>query len=103
MSSGPRDRILDVLYATIDEFNRQLEPAARLQPSAETRLYGEDSQLSSLNLVELIVAAEQRIEDEFGVSLILADEHALARKTSPFRSVTTLAEYIEERLKGEGE
>jgi len=64
---------------------------------------GEHGPLDSLKLVELLVVAEQRIEDEFAVSLVLADEHALARSTSPFRSVATLAEYVEERLVGEGE
>jgi acyl carrier protein len=103
VNSGSRDRILDVIYATIGELNSQLEPAAHLQLSPETLLYGENGQLNSLKLVELIVVAEQRIEDEFGTSLTLADEHALARTTSPFRSVATFADYVEERLEGEGE
>jgi hypothetical protein len=65
-------------------------------------LYGEHGQFDSLRLVKLLVGTEQRIEDEFGVCLTLADEHALARRTNPFGSVGTLADYIEERLDGEG-
>jgi len=97
-----RDRILDLLYATVGELNTMLEPDMQLEPSPETLLYGERGQLDSLHLVELIVAAEQRIEDELGVCLTLADEHALARTTSPFRSLGTLADYVEERLTGDG-
>ncbi|MGH9227693.1 MAG: acyl carrier protein [Acidimicrobiales bacterium] len=102
MAAGSRDRIIGVIYATIDELDVELEPGARLQPSPDTLLYGEQGQLDSLKLVELLVETEQRIEDEFGVWLTLADEHALARRANPFRSVASLAEYIEERLEGEG-
>ena len=103
MNSTSRDRILDVIYSAIAEINSHLEPATKLALLPETPLYGEHGPLDSLKLVELLVVAEQRIEDEFAVSLVLADEHALARSTSPFRSVATLAEYVEERLVGEGE
>jgi acyl carrier protein len=101
VNSGPRDRVLDAIYASIGELNSQLEPASQLKLSPETVLYGESGQLNSLNLVELLVVAEQRIEDDFGVSLTLADEHALVRTTSPFRTVATLVDYVEERLRGE--
>jgi acyl carrier protein len=98
-----RSRILEAIYAAIEECNRQLSLGAQLRPSADALLYGENSQLSSMSLVELIVVVEQRIEDDFGVLLILADEHALERANSPFRSVAVLADYIEERLKGGAE
>lgn len=102
MSSEARERILGLIYVSIDELNEQLEPEARLERTPEALLYGERGHLDSLRLVELLVAAEQRIEDEFGVLLTLADEHALARTTSPFRSVATLADYVAERLVDEG-
>lgn len=97
-----RDRILGAIYFCIDEFNRQRETDGQLGLSPNTMLYGAEGQLDSLALVHLIVAVEQRIEDEFGVSLTLADDRALARKGSPFRSVATFADYIAERL-GEGD
>ena len=97
-----RERILKAIYASIDEINCRLVEDGRLALSPDTALYGAEGQLDSLTLVSLIVSAEQRIEDEFGVSLTLADDHALARKNSPFRSVAALAEYIEERVGEEG-
>ena len=101
MGSLSRDRILEIVYASVGEFNQRLGPEARLPLEAETLLYGADGPLDSLQLVQLIVATEQRIEDELGVSLTLADERALARKSSPFRSVGTLVDYVGERLEGE--
>ena len=56
---------------------------------------GDNSQLDSLALVSLIVAVEQNIEDEFGISITLADERAMAQENSPFRSVRSLADYVE--------
>jgi hypothetical protein len=44
--------------------------------------------------VSLIVTTEREIEEAFGVALTLADERALSMKTSPFRSIQSLADYI---------
>ena len=62
-------------------------------------IYGDNSQLDSLALVSLIVAVEQNIEDEFGISITLADERAMSQENSPFRSVRSLADYVETILK----
>jgi acyl carrier protein len=58
-----------------------------------TQLFGPGGLLDSLALVALVVAVEQAVEDEFGVSLSLADERALSQRHSPYRTVGTLAEY----------
>ena len=62
-------------------------------------IYGDNSPLDSLALVSLIVAVEQNIEDEFGISITLADERAMSQENSPFRSVRSLADYVETILK----
>lgn len=59
-----------------------------------TRLVGRGAVLDSLGLVTLIVDLEQRIEDEFGASLTLANERAMSQVNSPFRSVGSLAEHV---------
>jgi acyl carrier protein len=60
-----------------------------------TRLFGRDGLLDSMGLVTLVVAVEQAIEDEYGVSVSLADDRALSQRTSPYRTVGSLAEYAE--------
>jgi len=59
----------------------------------EMSLFGLDGILDSLGLVTLVVAVEQAIEDEWGVSLSLADDKALSQRNSPYRTVGSLAEY----------
>ena len=67
----------------------------------DTTIYGNDSRLDSLGLVNLLVTIEQNIEDEFDASLTLADERAMSQKHSPFRTIGSLADYIEMLLKEE--
>ena len=80
---------------SIEEINRQLENEHQLEKSTNTVLYGEDGKLDSLGLINLVVAVEQNIEDEFDVTITLADERAMSQETSPFKTVGTLTDYIE--------
>ncbi len=52
-----------------------------------------------MGLVNLLVCIEERIEDEYNLSVTLADEKAMSRKNSPFRTISTLCEYINEVIK----
>jgi acyl carrier protein len=59
-----------------------------------TPLIGRDSVLDSLGLVQLIVTVEQRLQEEHGVSVTVADDRAMSQKSSPFRTVGALADYV---------
>lgn len=60
----------------------------------ETQLLGEGSDLDSMAIVHLIVDLEASLEETFKKNWILADERALSRKRSPFRSVGDLTAFI---------
>ena len=62
-------------------------------PTRDTLLFGDSGLLDSVGLVSLIVAVEQEIENDLGVSIVLADERAMSQKSSPFRSIGALADY----------
>jgi acyl carrier protein len=96
---GMNERILESLYAAIDDVNRERPSDRLLAKAPDTALYGSSSDLDSLGLVNFIVAAEQRIDEGFGRSLVLADDRALAQDPSPFRSVGALADYVEVLLR----
>lgn len=68
----------------------------------DSRLFGPDGELDSMGLVYLVVALEEHVLDEYGVSISLADERAMSRNQSPFRTVAALADYMEELLCAEG-
>ena len=98
------EKILNLIYVTLDEYNEQLSDELQLEKSSDTKLFGRGSKLDSLGLVNLIVAVEQNIEDEFDVIITLADERAMSQEHSPFRTVGSLVDYIEvllgEKLNG---
>ena len=69
------------------------EIATSAELGKETPLFGRDGVLDSLGLVALVVAVEQAIDDQYGVSVSLADERALSERRSPFRTIGALADY----------
>jgi acyl carrier protein len=65
---------------------------------AGTRLFGEGGLLDSIALVSLVVVVEQAIEEKFGKAVSLADEKALSQRSSPYRTIGTLATYAAQEL-----
>ncbi|MDQ3019272.1 MAG: hypothetical protein M3R36_01685 [Bacteroidota bacterium] len=88
------ENINKIIFDAIDELNGSMSEESKLDKSANSVLYGYKSKLDSLGLVNFIVDVEQRVQDEFGTSINLADEKALSEKNSPFLSVKTLSDYI---------
>jgi acyl carrier protein len=88
------NQVEELLFETIDEINEQLPASQRIEKKISTSLFGEDGGIDSLTLVNLIVAAEQKIQEELECTITLADEKAMSQKNSPFRSVESLAGYI---------
>ena len=90
-----KEKIQQSIYNSIDSLNAQLPNEGHIEKSNNTALFGSGSKLDSLDLINLVVAVEQNIEDEFDVTIKLADERVLSQKTSPFKTVRTLTDYIE--------
>jgi len=94
-----RKTIEKLIFNSIEEINEQLPLEQQLTQSTKTVLFGKDGKLDSLGLVTLLVLIEQNIEDEFDLSITIADERAMSQKHSPFRTVGILADYIDMLLK----
>ena len=90
-----REKIIQVIYDSIDEeINSIPSRKELLNKSEETILFGGSDGLDSLDLVNLIIAVEEEIGDEFDTEIALADESAMSEENSPYRTVQTLADYI---------
>lgn len=59
----------------------------------DTILFGRDGLLDSVALVSFILDVEEAIRSACGVSITLADERAMSQARSPFRRVSSLADY----------
>jgi acyl carrier protein len=95
-----KERLVDLIVSDVKELGDQdqVELPTNLTPA--TPLFGESGFLDSMSLVSLVVAVEQAIEDQFGKIVSLADEKALSRHHSPYRTIGSLAEYAAGELAG---
>ena len=94
------ERVTAVVREAIESLVSDQGGACQL--SSETILFGAaGALLDSMGLVNLIADLEARVEAEFGCQLVLADERAMSRSRSPFRTVSTVTAHIVE-LAGEG-
>jgi acyl carrier protein len=83
------DLIVESILLLKDEIGVTVPP--RLQ--ADTALFGIEGFLDSMALVTLVIALEQGIKEKFGVSVTLADAHAISQEPSPYSTIYALAEY----------
>jgi acyl carrier protein len=92
------DELTDLIVASTRELAAEqgLEIDGAL--GSETRLFGEGGLLDSMALVSLVIAVEQAIEEKFGVAVALADEKALSQRSSPYRTIASLAAYAAAEL-----
>ena len=94
--------VVDVVYGAVDELNEFLDPDERLDKSPEVPLIGTGARLDSLGLVNLIVIVEEKVQEAFGVGVTLVDERAMSQSKSPFRTLGSLTEFVEEQIAGRG-
>ena len=93
-SNDVRGRALKVIYSVFEFHNSDKDSIGKLIPSENTTLFGQGAVLDSFELVRVILSIERGVDEEFGVEVTLADEKAMSQRSSPFRSVETLASYI---------
>jgi hypothetical protein len=86
---------LKLIYEVIDELNLELEENARLEKSVDAKIFGQGSVLDSMGLINFITLIEEKIEEETGKFISIADERAMSLESSPFQSVSSLKAYID--------
>ena len=96
------DRVLDAIYAAVDDLNKSLGRGQKIEKDPQAVLASETGKLDSLGIVTLIIGVEEAIEDEFGYTISLVGEHAMSREKSPFRTINTLMQYITEVIEMKG-
>ena len=95
--SNQRDTIIEIVYNTIDEINLDLVNK-KISKTLDSELYGHKDLLDSFELVNLIVSIEEKIEQRLSKSISLTDDKALSQDYSPFGTVSTLVDYINNSL-----
>jgi acyl carrier protein len=89
--------IREVLLSALRTANLSRDASSQLTVSADAPIFGPDSPLDSLGLVALLLDIEDELAAR-GYPVTLSDDRAMSQKRSPFRSVETLVEYIQQSL-----
>lgn len=93
------NEIENSLIEILIDLNQNFEKEELNAPTVDTNLYGPSGILDSIELVMLVAEIESFISDKYEKDIVLADEKAMSQKISPFRSVRSLAAYIDTLLK----
>src|SRR3982074_3858639 len=97
------ERIRTAVFSAVDELNSRLPAGIKVEKSLDVPLYGAGGKLESLDFVTLIMEVEEKIKAEFGTDITIADENLLSKEKSPFSTLRTLIEYLDELVKPAGE
>ncbi len=87
--------VIDVVFRAVDEVNQTRPVDKAVVKALDTRLAGPQGSLDSLGLVNLIVAVEENVQIEFGVSVDLANQRAATERTNPLENIASLADYVQ--------
>ena len=90
-----RDQVQQAVLGAVRDVSRR-PGLPKLGTESDEKLFGDQGKLDSLGLVELVVAVEEHVADDLGVTVTLADEKALSRHRSPFRTVGDLVDFVDE-------
>jgi acyl carrier protein len=89
-----RQQLINLIISTTEDYLMTMEGQTNGYPiDAGSRLFGKAGILDSLGLVTVILDVEQRLAEEFGIAIALADDRAMSQKRSPFRTIGSLADY----------
>jgi acyl carrier protein len=84
-----RRDVVDMICQIVSEI-----PGAPQKVDENTQLFGAQGFLDSLKLVNVVLDAEQQVNDNYNLAISLADDRSVSQQRSPFRTVASLADYI---------
>jgi acyl carrier protein len=90
-----RDKIEESIITALKDYMETQD--IKDEVDSKTILFGPESALDSMGLVNVVIDVETRFLSQ-GYTISLTSEKAMSRKNSPFRTVSTLADYIEELI-----
>ncbi|MEO7540266.1 MAG: hypothetical protein ABIV21_09570 [Pyrinomonadaceae bacterium] len=93
-----REKVEKAVFDAIDELNLQLPKGVMIDKDLDAPLYGKTGKLESLDFVTFIMEVETKVQNEFGVDFMLTDENLLSKEKSPFLTVGSLIEHLQDSL-----
>ena len=97
--SNTKEFILKLIYSIIDEHNLLNPEDLKLEKSLKTSLFGNESNLDSLGLVNFLVEVENTIKINIDQDICVINEELFLDENGPYDNVETLLEYILKQIK----
>ena len=94
-----KEFILEMIYSVIDGHNELNPNDLKLEKSLETILFGAESNLDSLGLVNFLVEVESVIKKNIDQDICVINELLFLDENGPYDNVETLSEYILKQIK----
>ncbi|MEI8349021.1 MAG: acyl carrier protein [Candidatus Omnitrophota bacterium] len=89
-----KEKVTAIVFAAVEIINQQLSKDEQIDKAMNTPLFYSSGGLDSLGIINLIMTIEQKIQEDLGVNITLANEKALSSQDSPFRTIGNLIDYI---------
>ena len=91
------NKILDVIYNTIDDINTEL--TQKMEKSFDTDIIGGGSILDSLGVFTFVTNLENKLEEKFNQHISLINDDFLNGSTEHLENVKQLQKYLMQILK----
>ncbi len=89
-----RDQLVSLIVDTAQDYILSDPKRASVTIDETTRLFGTQGLFDSVGLVSVLLDVEQQINDQWGVSITIADDRAMSQSRSPFRTISSLTDYV---------
>ena len=93
------ENIKGIINEAISELNEQLDDDKKLEFDDNIELLGRDAAIDSMDFVTLITIIEELILDRLGKNIHIVSDKAFSMEKSPFHSIGTLTDFVEELSK----
>ncbi len=87
-----RANLIDLIAACV--LDTMPSPGSAPTLDESTRLFGRGGTIDSMQLVNLLMEVEHRVNERCGTTISIADDRAMSQQRSPFRSIGNLADYV---------
>jgi acyl carrier protein len=94
MTKIARPDVLALLYECISELNEMLPSTSQLALKEETVLLADVGGLDSLGMVNFVSAIEEKVQQRFGITIMITVAADSPSASDPWRNVGALTDFV---------
>jgi acyl carrier protein len=91
-----KETINDIVIKTINEYLKVMKEV-EMEITGSTRLIGGNNQIESIDLVNIILDVEEAFRNN-NIQISLTSEKAMSVKNSPFATIASLVDFLDNQI-----